>query len=79
MPGLQGKQVTIRAISKPRACLDRIANTFNTKATEPERQMRLLVLASRLANRIPVKSLYYPRDPVRLPEVVTALKRSLGK
>lgn len=56
-----------------------MANTFNTKVTEPERQMRLLAWASRLANRIPVKSLSYPRDLVRLPEVVTAIKRSLDK
>jgi hypothetical protein len=78
-PGLQGKRVTIRTISKRRACLGLIANTFNAKVTEPDRQTRLLAWASRLANRIPVKSLSYPRDLARLPEVVAAIKRSLDK
>ena len=76
---LSGKRITIRTLHKRRACFDLIANTFNSKLADPDRQQRLLSWASRLANRIPVKSLSYPRDLSRLPEVAEAVLRNLDR
>jgi hypothetical protein len=46
------------------------ASTFNARLREPERLKRLFALAHRIAALVPAKSLSYPRDLARLPQVV---------
>ncbi len=72
-PGSQGTRVTIRTLSQRRACLELIASTFNLVIVEPARLTRQLDLAARLARRIPVKSLTFPRRIAALPAVRRAI------
>lgn len=72
-PGSERMRVTIRSLSQRRACLELIASTFNLVVREPARLQRQLDLAARLASRIPVKSLSFPRRLARLPAVREAV------
>ena len=65
-------KITIRRLSPQRAFLALLKNTFNTVIVEPERLKRQFVLASRLNEDVPVKSLSFPRTLARLPEVQQA-------
>lgn len=72
-PGSRRMRVTIRSLSRRRACLELIASTFNLVVREPARLRRQLDLAARLASRISVKSLSFPRRLAWLPAVREAI------
>jgi hypothetical protein len=73
----RAKRVTIRSMPKGRAFFALTANTFNAKVIDPERLKRLFTWAAKLAATIPIRSLSYPQDLARLPEVVQAIRASL--
>lgn len=73
------KKVSIRTLSQRQIVLAVMANTFNARLQEPDRLTRLFALAGRIAAGVPVKSLSYPRDLTRLPEVVEAVRTNLAK
>lgn len=75
----RSKSVTIRTLRQRGAFLPLIANTFNSKITEPDRLKRQFALAERLTAVIPIKSLSYPRDLAILPKVVKAILAVLRK
>jgi len=72
-------RVTIGPLSPRQACLELIANTFNTIITEPARLARQLDWAARLANTVPVKSLSYPRRLSHIPAVLAAIHKDLAR
>ncbi len=72
-PGTQSTRVTIRTLSQRQACLELIASTFNLVVVEPTRLKRQFDLTARLARRIPVKSLTFPRSLASLPAVRRAI------
>ena len=74
----RSSRITIRPLSPRRACVEMIKNSFNIVIVEPERLKRQFVLASRLAARVPVKSLSYPRTLTRLPAVRQAVLSDLA-
>lgn len=76
-PGIDGRRVTIRSLSQRRACLELIASTFNPMVVARDRLARQFSLAARLASGIPIKSLSYPRDLARIPEVLEAVRSDL--
>jgi hypothetical protein len=78
-PRSPSRRVTIRRLTPRQAHLALQANTFNTLVTEPARLKRLFSLAARVATSVPFKSLSYPRDLSRLPEVVEAVNLSLAR
>ena len=71
--------VAIRPLTQRRACLDLIANTFNTIMTEPARQAHQFHWAARLAATVPVKSLSYPRSLTHVPAVLAAIQKDLDR
>ena len=73
------KHVTIRPLAQRQACLDLIANTFNTIMTEPARLARQFNWAARLAATVPVKSLSYPRSLTHIPAVLAAIQKDLAR
>jgi len=72
-------QVTIGPLSPRQACLELIANTFNTIITEPARLARQFAWAAQLASAVPVKSLSYPRRLAHIPAVVAAIHKDLAQ
>jgi hypothetical protein len=72
-------RVTISPLSPREACLELIANSFNTIITEPGRLARQFSWAAQWAGTVPVKSLSYPRDLSRIPAVIAAIRRDLGR
>ncbi len=56
------ERASIRRLSKRRAFLALLQNTFNTQVVEPERLKRQFALATQLAQSVPIKRLSYPRD-----------------
>ena len=76
---VQPRRVTIRTLAHRRACLALIANTFNPVIVERNRLARQFNWAARLASHIPVKSLSYPRDLARLPEVLDAIHSDMNQ
>jgi hypothetical protein len=77
--GTQPRRVTIRRLTPSQTHLALHTNTFNFRITEPARLLRLFSLAARVAAAVPAKSLSYPRDLNRLPEVVEAISLNLKK
>jgi len=75
----RSEKVTIRRRSKRQACMDLVANTFNSAIRTPGRLEQQFALATRLATTIPVKSLSYQRQFARLPKVVEAVRADLLK
>lgn len=73
----QGARITITPLSPRNAFLALIKNTFNTMVVNPQRLKRQFVMASRLVERVPVKSLSYPRALRRLPAVREAVRSDL--
>jgi hypothetical protein len=71
-------KITIRKLSPRRAFLELIKNTFNATVVEPGRLKCQFMLATRLAARVPVKSLSYPRTLARLPAVREAVRSDLS-
>jgi len=72
-------RITIRTLSARRAFVELVKNTFNTVIDEPGRLRRQFVLATRLAARVPLKSLSYPRTLARLPAVREAVRSDLNE
>lgn len=72
------ERISIRTLSPRRACLALIANTFNPVVMEPARLARQFHWAARVADGVPVKTLSYPRDLTRLPEIVDAIRADLA-
>lgn len=64
-----GGSISIRPLSKRRACLALIGNTFNAAVTDPARLARQLALASDVAAAVPIRRLVYPRTLAALPAV----------
>ena len=77
-PSRASRPVAIRPLTPHRACLDLIANTFNTIMTEPARLARQFKWAARLATAVPVKSLSYPRNLSRIPAVMATIQKDLA-
>jgi hypothetical protein len=55
------KRVAIRRLSRRRAFVELVRNTFNMAVTDPGRLERQFTLATLLALHVPVKSVSYPR------------------
>ncbi|MFQ5946352.1 MAG: hypothetical protein ACE5NC_08900 [Anaerolineae bacterium] len=73
----RGHRITIRLLSPRRAFVELLKNTFNTMVVDRERLRGQFNLAARLASKLPVKSLSYPRRLDRLPEVHEAIQSDL--
>ena len=73
----RGSGISITSLSPRRAFVALIKNTFNAVVVDPERLKRQFTLASRLAARVPIKSLSYPRAVGRLPAVCEAVRSDL--
>jgi hypothetical protein len=71
-------RIVIRPLSPRRAFLELLRNTFNNMIVDPARLTRQFDLAARLARKIPVKSLSFPRRLERLPAVREAIERDFG-
>ncbi len=74
----RSQTVRIRPLSQRGAFHELIKNTFNHLIVEPDRLKCQFVLATRLAARVPVKSLSYPRALERLPDVRQAVLADLS-
>lgn len=70
--------ISFRALSSRRAFVELLKNTFNTVIVEPQRLKRQFDLATRLAARVPVKILSYPRDLSRISEVRESILREVA-
>jgi hypothetical protein len=73
------RHVLIRKLSRQRACLALIANTFNPVITDPSRLARQFSWAAQVADVVPVKSLSYPRSVTRIPAVLAAIHEDLAR
>lgn len=73
------RRIVIRHLSPRRACLELLRHTFNPIVVDPGRLRRQLALAARLARRIPVKSLSFPRGLARLDAVRQAIEADLAR
>ena len=76
---LRGHRITIRMLSPRRAFVELVKNTFNTVIDEPGRLKRQFAVATRLATRVPIASLSYPRTLEHLPYVREAILADLSK
>lgn len=75
----RSKRVRISERRQRLAFLDVVSNTFNTVIKSPERLTQQFNLAAHLAFEIPIRSLSYPRDLSRLPEVVERIRTDLSQ
>ena len=71
-------KITIRRLSPRRAFLALLKNSFNTVVVEPGRLKCQFMLATRLATRVPIASLSYPRALEQLPDVRQAILADLN-
>ena len=69
----------IRCVSKRRACLALLRNTFNASVTDPGRLSRELSFAASVAETVPIKLLAYPRTLRVLPIVREAILADLSR
>lgn len=76
-PRSRVKRVTLRSLTRRQGFLALTANTFNAVIKDPDRLRRQFAFAARLASRLPLKSLSYPWDLSRLPEVVAKIQRDV--
>lgn len=72
-------RVTIRRLWQTQACLALIRNTFNPLVTDAGRLTRQFVQATRVAGRVPVKLISYPRTFGSLPAVRDAIIADLER
>ncbi len=72
-------RISIRSLSPRRAFVELLKGTFNTIVVEPARLERQFDLATRLAARVPVRSLSYPRDLRRISQVRESILRELAE
>jgi hypothetical protein len=80
-PGVQArsKNIRIRALSPREAVLRLIGGTFNKVITDRDRLARQFRQATRLADRIPIRALTYPRVLSQLPQVVEAIRSDVRR
>jgi hypothetical protein len=71
-------RIRIRPLAPRRAFVELIRNTFNTVVADPPRLARQFAVAARLASRVPVSSLGFPRTLRRLPAVQAAIRSALA-
>ncbi len=71
-------RISIRSLSPRRAFVELLKGTFNTIVVEPARLERQFDLATRLAARVPVGSLSYPRDLRRISQVRESILQDLA-
>jgi len=76
--GARGSRVTIRRLSPRQAFIELLKNTFNAMVVEPARLGRQFELTARLAGKISVKSLSFPRTLGDLPAVREAVRSDLA-
>ena len=76
-PG-HAQRVAIRALSPPRAFVELTRNTFNACVLDAPRLARQFDLAARVAARVPVKTLAYPRRLDRLADVRAAIEADVS-
>jgi hypothetical protein len=69
--------VTLHSLSQRKAFLHLTENTFNSVIVSPERLTRQFELAGRLASRVPIKLLTYPRKLEQLPAVLDAVLQDM--
>lgn len=74
----RGRRVVIRTLSSRRAFVELTRNTFNACVLDPPRLARQFALAARVAARVPVKTLAYPRRLDRLADVRAAIEADLS-
>lgn len=77
--GARSQKVIIRRLSRRRAFLPLLRNTFNAAIVQPERLKRQFLLAGRLVSKVPIKSLSYPKDLSLLPSVREAILADLKR
>jgi hypothetical protein len=75
--GARGSRVTIRRLSPRQAFIELLKNTFNPMVVEPARLERQFEVTARLASKVPVRSLSFPRTLDRLPAVCEAVRSDL--
>lgn len=73
----RSRRITIRTLSHQRAFVELTKNTFNAVVVAPERLKHQFAFTSRLAARVPVKSLSFPRILAQLPLVQKAILSDL--
>jgi hypothetical protein len=69
----QASEIRIERLSDRQAFLALGANTFNLLLTDPERLQRQFQDAARWVEKVPIRSLSYPRSLARLPDVQRAV------
>ena len=77
--GPAARGARIRPLSRRRAALALLRNTFNTVVVEPARLARHLDAAAWLAARVPVRTLGVPRGLGRLPGARAAVAADLAR
>ncbi len=77
--GSRCKRVTIRRVSQRRAFLELLKNTFNRVIIEPVRLHHQFLLNTRVASKVPIKLLSYPRILASLPSVCEAILSDLAR
>lgn len=70
-------EIRLRPLAARAACVELLRGTFNLVSVEPERLRRQFDLATRLACKVPVKALAFPRTLDRLPAVRQAILSDL--
>lgn len=73
------RRITIRRLSQRHAFLALLRNTFNASVTTPDRLQRQFAACARIAARVPVKLLSYPRRLGLLPAVRQAILSDLAR
>ncbi len=71
-------RITLQRLSPRRAFVEMLKGTFNAAIIEPARLKRQFALAARLARRLPVRSLSFPRSLALLPAVREAILSDLS-
>ncbi len=75
---LRVPRISIRSLSPRRAFVEVLKGTFNAIVVEPARLERQFDLATRLATRVPVRSLSYPRNLRRISQVRDSILQDLA-
>lgn len=75
----RSERVTLRRLSQRSAFLALLKNAFNTDIIESERLRRQFLLCTRIASKVPMKLLSYPRSLASLPLVRDAILSDLTR
>jgi hypothetical protein len=77
-PQRRARAIRIRALSSRRAFVELTRNTFNACVLDADRLARQFDLATRVASRVPVRTLAYRRSFDRLADVRAAIETDLA-